>query len=108
MNGEQEITLKKAATICCNEEIYDLFHLPLSIISSEQCEQLEPAISPFLVHTTLDSWKLRDGNKDYTSKRVYAALTNQDLAPAPMRWIWKSCVMAKQKFFFWLLFYRTG
>jgi hypothetical protein len=32
---DQGITLKKAVDICCNEEIYNLFHLPLSLIASD-------------------------------------------------------------------------
>jgi hypothetical protein len=100
---DQDITLKQPAVICTIEDIYDLFHLPLSIIASNQCDQLEPVISPYFEHTALDSWRLTDGNKEYSSKRVYEVLSSHDLAPAPMRWIWKSCVMPKHKFFFWLL-----
>jgi hypothetical protein len=32
------------------------------------------------------------------SKRIYAALSPPEIAPAPMRWIWKSCVMPKHNF----------
>jgi hypothetical protein len=41
-------------------------------------------------------------NNDHT-KKVYRAITKPHAAPAPYKWIWKSCCLPKQKFFFWLL-----
>ena len=51
-----------------------------------------------------DSWKFYWGGTKYSNKRIYLEyMGNPADAPKPFQWIWKSCTLPRQKFFFWLL-----
>jgi hypothetical protein len=52
---------------------------------------------------TKDNWLLANSLKPYSSSRVYKLLSTFETAPAPMRWIWKSCSPLKHKIFFRVL-----
>ena len=80
-----------------------MFHLPLSLIASWQCDQLASIIGDREENSDPDHWHVSNVNKPYSSKRVYDVLSPNEIAPVLMRWIWKSCVLPKHKFFFWLL-----
>jgi hypothetical protein len=50
-----------------------------------------------------DDWSFPGKPGRYPTKKVYLAITKPPTAPAPYKWIWKSCCLPKQKFFFWVL-----
>ena len=99
----QSISLKQAVAICVDEDIADMFHIPLSVVANQQCDQLEALLTTSTEQNMLDKWTLAPNGKPYSSKRVYDNLMPNELAPPPFRWIWKSCTLPKHKIFFWLL-----
>ena len=50
-----------------------------------------------------DVWKIPGANGTFRSNKLYKLLRPYSTAPEPFQWIWRSCVLPKQKFFFWLL-----
>jgi hypothetical protein len=73
------------------------------MVSAEQYEELSSIIHDKPTSTTDDIWLLIGSIKGYSSKRIYRALPPSALAPKPVNWIWKSCVLPKIKIFFLLL-----
>ena len=87
------------------EEIYNHFHLPLSLIADQELADLIGTLHYWSANNDLssgDTWSF-DWNGKYSARRVYEKLDPHDKAPAPFQWIWKSRALPKQKFFFWLL-----
>ena len=41
----QSISLKQAVAICVDEDIADMFHIPLSVVADQQCDQLETLLA---------------------------------------------------------------
>jgi hypothetical protein len=97
----KEITVLQAIQHSRNG-IYRLFHLPLSMIAMQQCEDLSNTLDGMADSTNLDKCGFNWG-AHYSTKKIYEAILEPPVAPAPFKWIWKSCCMSKHKFFFWLL-----
>ena len=52
----------------------------------------------------MDSWQFYWGGSKYSNRRIYREYIENPIdAPKPFHWLWKSCTLAKQKLFFWLL-----
>jgi hypothetical protein len=84
--------------------IFDMFHLPLSTIAHDQCHELVSAMEPINMNLGNDIWNLTwGGGGKYSTKKVYESISEFPEASSPFKWIWKSCCLSKQKFFFWLL-----
>ena len=82
-------------------EFYDLFHLPMSSIAVQQSINLIELINNRENQHLPDSWKFYWGATRYSNKRIYLELMGNPVdAPKPYQWIWKSCSLPKQKFFF--------
>ena len=84
------------------EEIYNYFHLPLSLIADQELTELIGTLKQWSTNndfSTHDSWSF-DWNGKYFARRVYEKLDPHDKAPAQFQWIWKSRVLPKQKCFF--------
>ena len=99
---DQDITIKEACSVA-NEGIYDNFHLPLSMVAANQINDLEDMIEYCIGSEIDDKWIVLGDQKSYSSGKAYAHMSPKDKAPEPTSWIWKSCVMPKHTFFFWLL-----
>jgi hypothetical protein len=84
------------------EDLYQLFHLPLSAIAMQQCNTLNINLTDLAGNTEKDIWGFQWGDF-FSAKKVYEAILNPPEAAVPFRWIWKSCCLPKHKFFFWLL-----
>jgi hypothetical protein len=87
-------------------DIYEIFNLPLSIIAVEQCNRLIEIIQTISQddnEVASDLWSFPGHIGKYPTRKVYLKLTETDPAPPPYKWIWKSCCLPKQKFFFWVL-----
>jgi hypothetical protein len=82
-----------------------MFNLPLSLIAAQQCDELSHELNNLHLDDTsvIDKWNFSWGGTKYSIKKVYLALINAPVAPAPFKWIWKSTCLPKHKFFFWLL-----
>ena len=100
----KNITIEKACQIA-NDDIYDMFKLPLSLIAVEQCNTLLNMLQYQYQAASVnqDEWKFHGKNIKYPTKKVYLSLINAPQAPPPYKWIWKSACLPKHKFFFWLL-----
>jgi hypothetical protein len=88
-----------------HENIFGMFNLPLSLIAAQQCDELSQELNNLHLDdlSVNDKWKFAWGGNKYSTQKVYMALVNAPVAPAPFRWIWKSACLPKHKFFFWLL-----
>ena len=98
------ITLEAASNLD-DTNFYEMFHLPMSSMAVQQSNEMLEIISN--IHQDNDNkdcWQfLWKGNK-YSNRKIYLHLIgNPPKAAPPFQWIWKSCNLPKQKFFFWLL-----
>jgi hypothetical protein len=84
------------------ENIYDLFHLPLSTIAMQQCNDLNNNLTDLADNTEKYIWGFEWGDF-YSTKKMYEAIMNPPDAVVPFKWIWNSCFLSKHKFLFWLL-----
>jgi hypothetical protein len=85
-----------------NEDIYDLFNLPLSMVAQAELDELQNEVNEFIPSQSNDEWSFPWGNKFSTSK-LYRVLIGDHIVPNPMLDIWKTCIVPRQKFFSWLL-----
>jgi hypothetical protein len=101
---QRRITLQSAVAYN-QEDIYEMFNLPLSMVAVDQCNQLSVMLTNHYHQEELmnDDWSFPGKPGRYPTKKVYLAITKPPTAPAPYKWIWKSCCLPKQKFFFWVL-----
>ena len=101
---DQYISLEKLAHLA-NEDFYDHFHLPLSIIAAQEFTEFLPIIQSVSNNQDdKDRWSIQ-GKNTYSCKKTYLALSPNDDAPVPSKWIWKSRALPKNHFFFCLLLY---
>jgi hypothetical protein len=99
----KEISYRQAAQA---ESIFDMFSLPLSQIAEDQANLLTDLIDRNgAAHnvTHKDKWSFHWGGEKYSTKKVYLQMVDAPDAPNVFKWIWKSCVLSKQKFFYWLM-----
>lgn len=54
----------------------------------------------------VDCWFYIWGSTIYTSKKAYTAQKGNIPISPIFKWMWKSCVLGKHKFFFWLLLHH--
>jgi hypothetical protein len=99
---DQDITIEEACMIA-QDDIYDHFHLPLSIITNDQLNSLCEHLQLTSVAMEKDRWCMFGTDGRYSSRKVYKALSPSGPAHVPMLWSWKSWVQPKQKIFFWTL-----
>jgi hypothetical protein len=87
------------------ENIFNMFYLPLSMIAAQQCDELSQELNNLHLDdmSVYDKWNFAWSSNKYSTQKVYLALINAPVAPAPFKWIWKSSCLPKHKFFFWLL-----
>ena len=98
----QNISLQRIAQIVV-EDLYEHFHLPLSIIANQELNEILTIIQG--LNTTQDykdTWTI-EGRNTYSVKRTYLALSVFEDVPGPFKWIWKSRALPKQQFLFCLL-----
>jgi hypothetical protein len=50
-----------------------------------------------------DKWSYIWNSDDFSSKKAHLQIIGINDASPIFKWMWTSCVMGKQKFFFWLL-----
>jgi hypothetical protein len=97
----QNIIFDKAMEIS-NENIYDMFQLPLSTIAHEELHNLEHEILNMEITGDHDIWSFNWGNS-FSTKKVYRELMGNHEVPNSITAIWKSCSIPRHKIFFWLL-----
>ena len=81
---DQDCSLEKLHTLR-GDEIFDNFHLPLSIIAREECEELSQRLQSWAENQDAnfnDQWEFEWKGK-YSCKKVYDKLEPSDLAPPP-------------------------
>ena len=83
---DQDITIKEACSIA-NEDIYDHFHLSLSIISPQQSIVFLEILMPIMKNNENDLSTFPSNQEGYSSKKVCTALAPAEQAPAPATWI---------------------
>lgn len=99
---DKEITVKKAYE-CIQDDIYDLFQLPLSVIALQQCHELQHLVNNINISDTPGHMKISWSRNQILKQDYNALIGNPPKAAAPFQWIWKSAVIHRHKFFFWLL-----
>jgi hypothetical protein len=97
----KDITVRNAVQQS-TEDLYDLFHLPLSTIAMQQCNGMNESLAELNGRVDKDIWDFEWGDH-YSTKKIYEAIMEPPDAAAPFKWIWKSCCLSKHKFFSWLL-----
>jgi hypothetical protein len=85
-----------------NENIYDMFHLPLSSTAHEELHNLEHEFLDLEITEDHDIWSFSWGSS-YSTKKVYMELIGNHETPNSIAAIWKTCSIPRHKFFFWLL-----
>ena len=104
---DQDICLEKFHAQS-EDNVYDLFHCPLSLIAAEECDSLVQNLQQWSNNNedlqNKDQWTFQWAGK-YSCKKVYEQLDDSETAPPPFQWIWKSRALPKQRFFFWLLYW---
>ena len=100
---QEDISLQAATESVLNRDVYDLFHTPLSAIATQQYNQLVQKLTTRGSTIGTDVWSISGANGTFRSNKLYKLLRPYPTAPEPFQWIWRSCVLPKQKFFFWLL-----
>ena len=96
-----DISFQKAAAQS-NSDISEPFHLPLSHVAMQQCNELTVLLHTNYREGVNDNWSFMWGNH-YSTKKMYEAILDPPAAPMPFKWNWKSCCLSRHKFFFWLL-----
>jgi hypothetical protein len=86
-----------------NESIYDMFHLPLSIMANQHLYTLYEEIQSIQFNEENDDWSLNGGALYYSTKKVYNLLIGELTTHKTITGIWKTCNIPRQKFFAWLL-----
>jgi hypothetical protein len=86
-----------------NETIYDLFHLPLSVMAHQQLHTLYEEIQNVQFSEENDDWSLNGGTLYYSTKKVYKMLIGEHTTHKTITSIWKTCNIPIQKLFDWLL-----
>lgn len=78
--------------------------LPLSVVAAHQLQELVDLVNRNLpVDYSNDEWNYIWGSVVFTSKLAYTHLRGTLPASPLFKWMWRSCVQPKHKFFFWLL-----
>ena len=80
---DQNISLRKAIDFCSNDEAYIMFHLPLSMIASQQYYQLIATLEERIGNSDIDAWHMATNKSPYSCKRVYMLLFHQTNLPLP-------------------------
>lgn len=85
-----------------NEDLCELFHLPVSVIAANQGQELHDILA-HMDDQENDMWTFSWEGDRYKTTKVYESFFDQTPAAMSFKWIWKSVCLSKQKFFFWLL-----
>jgi hypothetical protein len=93
----QDISVEFALQYSEND-FQDMFHQPLSMVATQQCDDLRRMLTAIPQQPENDSWSFSWG-EGYATKKMYNAIIKPPEAPAPFQWIWKSCCLPKHKFF---------
>ena len=91
-----------AAEVYGQEDISQLFHLPLSARAFEELQQLMHAMQSNPLTINKDTWTYVWGPV-YKSVSFYKFLHKHVQVLGVSKWIWKSCCVLRTKFFAWLL-----
>jgi hypothetical protein len=85
------------------EDLYDLFHLPLSIEAHQEFRSLLLDLNGLSNSDLNDVWHFNESDVFFSTKKVYRALIGNHEVAKPILDIWKTCNIPRQKFFAWLL-----
>jgi hypothetical protein len=85
-----------------NEDLYDLFNLPLSVTAHEEFHTLKDELNSLDITTEHDRWEFAWGDR-YSIKKVYNLIGETHQAPQTILDIWKTSNIPRQKFFAWLM-----
>ena len=84
---DKEISLMKLISVF-EEDIYDHFHLPLSLVAAQECEELSEILQSHVDNNiSSDQWEF-EWKGGYSCKKVYSKLAPAPNAPPPFNWIW--------------------
>lgn len=80
------------------------FWLPLSHIAADQLTEVNSLLQQLsATDMSNDSWSFIWASSDFSIKAAYKSLRGSVPASPFFKWMWKSRVQNKHKFFFWLL-----
>jgi len=99
------ITLQK---VYHQNEISNLFHLPLSVEAYAQLHQIVHMIQILNLVEDNDSWSYIWGSSLFSSSKAYKALVGKTEAHQAFNWLWKSFCQPKHKVFFVGCYSKTG
>jgi hypothetical protein len=81
-----------------NEDLYDLFNLPLSVTAHEELHTLQDELNSLDITTEHDKWEFAWGDR-YSFKKVYNLIGEAHQAPQTILDIWKTSNIPRQFFF---------
>jgi hypothetical protein len=85
------------------EDLSELFHLPLSEQAFTQYQQLSSIMDDTNLQNGNDIWGYIWGSNMFTSSKAYRQLIGTRYIHPAHGWLWKSQCQPKRRFFFWLL-----
>jgi hypothetical protein len=85
------------------ENLYSMFHLPLSAQAFEQYCDLELSIQSLTIADDKDSWSYIWGGSQFSVSKAYNHLIGTHSVHPAFKWLWKSSCQQKHKVFYWLL-----
>lgn len=85
-------------------DIQDLFWLPLSMAASNELNDLQMNL-PLVTFNPdeLDIWTYMWGNEIFSVQKAYLKIIGSVPESPWFQWMWKSCCRSRLKFFFWLV-----
>lgn len=89
------------STFQSQQQLHQLFHLPLSEIAFQQLQALHDIINELITIDNNDIWKAQWGN--FAAAKAYRFIMGHRQIPLPFKWLWKTFCQPKHKIFFWLL-----
>jgi hypothetical protein len=84
--------------------ILDHFWTPLSPQASPQLQELQFLLQQIQVNPSeANKWIYIWNSDEFISRKAYLQIIGINNASPIFKWMWKSCLRGKHKFFFWLL-----
>jgi hypothetical protein len=65
-----------------NDSIYNLFHLPLSIVAHQELHDLRDELNEITITNQHGSWILKGSSPTFSTKRIYRELIGTHNVPA--------------------------
>jgi hypothetical protein len=93
------------ALFCSTSDVHQHFHTPISSQAAQELITLYQIVSQAQVNNQgRDKWTYIWGSERYTPSKFYNLCFASIQVPQPFKWIWRTKVSKKIKFFIWLLF----